>query len=140
MQKGNKSRETTSNKQRWRPNKDFGSRLSQPDCNSAQKEGFFAWKVTEAKPLNVIQYGEAASWCPLFWARLPTMPRDPTGRPELLTHVYFTDNDSPYRASNLLKSAKILIVLEDPVKRALSHYQVGISGQTDCEQGKKKSP
>ena len=44
---------------------------------------------------------------------------------------YFTDNDSPYRASSLLKSAKILVVLEDPVKRAFSHYQVGISGQTD---------
>ena len=37
---------------------------------------------------------------------------------------YFTDHDSPYRASNLLKSAKILIVLDDPVKRAFYHYQV----------------
>ena len=56
-------------------------------CNSAQKEGFFAWKVTEDKPLDVIQYGEAASGCPLFWARLPTMPCDPTGSPELLMHA-----------------------------------------------------
>jgi len=39
---------------------------------------------------------------------------------------YFTDHNSPYRASNLLKSAKILIVLEDPVKRAFYHYQVCI--------------
>ena len=38
---------------------------------------------------------------------------------------YLTNHDSPYRASNLLKSAKILIVLEDPVKRAFYHYQVG---------------
>lgn len=37
---------------------------------------------------------------------------------------YFTDNKTPYRASNLLKSAKILIILEDPVKRAFYHYQV----------------
>ena len=33
----------------------FDAYLSQPSCNSAQKEGSFAWKVTEAKPLNVIQ-------------------------------------------------------------------------------------
>lgn len=39
---------------------------------------------------------------------------------------YFTDHETPYRANNLLKSAKILIVLEDPVKRAFNHYQVGI--------------
>ena len=39
---------------------------------------------------------------------------------------YFTDHDSPYRASNLLKSAKIVIVLDDPVKRAFYHYQVSV--------------
>lgn len=39
---------------------------------------------------------------------------------------YFTNRESPYSASNLLKFAKILIVLEDPVKRAFYHYQVGI--------------
>ena len=38
-------------------------------------------------PARVIQYGEAASWCPLFWARLPTMPCNPTGSPELLMHI-----------------------------------------------------
>lgn len=36
---------------------------------------------------------------------------------------YFTDRASPFRASNLLKSIRILIVLEDPVKRAFYHYQ-----------------
>lgn len=40
-----------------------------------------------------------------------------------MSDEYFTHNDSPYRASNLLKSAKILIVLEDPVKRAFYHYE-----------------
>lgn len=44
-----------------------------------------------------------------------------------MSDEYFTHNDSPYRASNLLKSAKILIVLEDPVKRAFYHYEVGSS-------------
>ena len=44
-----------------------------------------------------------------------------------MSDEYFTDHDSPYRASNLLKSAKILIILEDPVKRAFYHYKVGTS-------------
>jgi hypothetical protein len=43
-----------------------------------------------------------------------------------VSEEYFTTRDSPYSASNLLKSAKILIVLEDPVKRAFYHYQVGL--------------
>ena len=38
---------------------------------------------------------------------------------------YFTDRNSPFLASNLLKSVTILIVVEDPVKRAFYHYQVG---------------
>ena len=39
---------------------------------------------------------------------------------------YFTSQESPSRVNSLLKYAKILIVLEDPVKRAFYHYQVSI--------------
>ena len=46
--------------------------------------------LTEGKPLDVIQYGEAASRCPLFRARLPTIPCDLTGSRELLMHGSMT--------------------------------------------------
>ena len=41
------------------------------------------------------------------------------------SQTYLTSKKAPFRARALLKSAKIVIVLDDPVKRAYRHYEVG---------------
>lgn len=69
---------------------------------------------------NSDNYMKGLDWYMKFFPRLTKAEQQLSYE---VSDEYFTDHDSPYRASNLLKSAKILIVLEDPVKRAFNHYQ-----------------
>lgn len=69
---------------------------------------------------NTDNYLKGLDWYMDFFPR-PTRPEQQMSFE--VSDQYFTDRNSPFLASNLLKSVTILIVVEDPVKRAFYHYQ-----------------
>lgn len=105
--------------------KRISSEIGHLNCRSnILKDNIFVLLYFFPRRFCVLVFENLLDWFCFRYMNCFQQPRKFEQMSYEVSDEYFTDNKTPYRASNLLKSAKILIILEDPVKRAFYHYQV----------------